>query len=84
MPRVMLVASWEQTALLQFACASNHQIFALLYLAHYNWVVECKLLLEFTGSKYLQSIFPGIKDEVERVIESIYKVDGRDKYCLQP
>lgn len=56
MPRLMLVASWEQEALLQFACASNHQTFALLYLELYNWVVEYKLLLEFTGSKYLQSM----------------------------
>lgn len=52
----MLVASQEQSALLQFACALNHQAFALLYLELYNWVVEYKLLLEFTGSKYQQSI----------------------------
>lgn len=56
MPTLMLVAFQEQAALLQFACASNHQTFALLYLELYNWVVEYKLLLDFTGSKYLQSI----------------------------
>lgn len=27
---------WEQAAFLQFACASNHQTFALLYLELYN------------------------------------------------
>lgn len=85
MPRFILVASWEQVALLQSACASNHQTFALLYLELYNWVVEYKLLLKFTGSKYLQSdLFPGIKSKVERQVESVYNGGGSDKYCLQP
>lgn len=85
MPKVMLVTSQEQVALLQYACASNHQTFVLLYLAHYNWAAEYKLQLEFTGRKYLQSVrFPEIRGEEERMMESIYKVDGSDKHCLQP
>jgi len=49
---------------------------------YFNWVAEYKLLHEFTGSEYLQSV--RFVPTLGGLVGPIYKVDSSDKCCLQP
>lgn len=52
----MLGTCQEQAAWLHSACDLHHPTQALLQLLYFNRVAAYKLLLEFSGSKHLQSV----------------------------